>query len=130
MIAAEQTDPRALVGNVERLLEQLETLTDPVARQTATAVVQALLELYGAGLERIVEEIAARDDGRLAQALADDELVAPLLLLHGLHPVALEDRVVEALDGVRPYVESHGGNVELLEISQSTVHRRLQGRGR
>jgi Fe-S cluster biogenesis protein NfuA len=121
--------PRELVGDLERLLEDLEALPDPVARQTATAVVQGLLELYGAGLERIVEEIAARDrDGELAAALAGDELVAHLLLLHGLHPIPLERRISEALDSVRPYLESHGGNVEVLGLeAQTKVRLRLQG---
>ena len=32
-----------------------------------------------------------------------------LLLLHGLHPVPVEERVRGALDEVRPYLESHGG---------------------
>src|SRR6059036_2077685 len=103
---------RELVGEVERLLEDAESLVDPVARATATGVVQALLELYGAGLERIVDAVAASADASaLARAFADDELVAHLLLLHGLHPVALEDRVLDALGEVRPYLESHGGNV-------------------
>jgi Fe-S cluster biogenesis protein NfuA len=86
-----------------------------------------VVELYGAGLERIVEVVSARDDGSLADALGADELVAHLLMLHGLHPVALEDRVLAALADVRPYLESHGGNVELVEIADATVHVRLQG---
>jgi Fe-S cluster biogenesis protein NfuA/nitrite reductase/ring-hydroxylating ferredoxin subunit len=118
---------QSLVTDVERLLGELEALPDPFARQTATAAVQGVVELYGAGLERIVEEIAARDDGELAAALAGDDLVAHLLLLHGLHPVPLEARVLEALDSVRPYLESHGGNVELLEIDSRAVRLRLQG---
>lgn len=117
-----------LVADVERLLEDLETLADPVARQTATGVVQALLELYGAGLERVVDEIAERDDdGEIAAAFAEDELISHLLLLHGLHPVPLETRVLDALGEVRPYLESHGGNVELLAIEGSAVHLRMQG---
>src|ERR1700744_3207095 len=101
-----------LLADVERLLEDLETLADPVARQTATGVVQALLELYGAGLGRMVEEISASDSGgESAHAFAEDELISHLLLLHGLHPVAVEDRVRDALTEVRPYLESHGGNV-------------------
>lgn len=117
-----------LVGEVERLLGDLEALPDPFARQTATAAVQALVELYGAGLERIVGEIAARDEqGELAVALGEDDLVAHLLLIHGLHPVGLEDRVRGALDSVRPYLESHGGNVELVGIDGSAVRLRLRG---
>lgn len=118
---------QGLVADVERRLEEIETLPDQMAREKATAVVQALLELYGAGLERIVEEIAARDDGELAATLAGDELVAHLLLLHGLHPVPLEDRVTQALAQVRPYLESHGGNVELLGVRGAAVHLRLEG---
>lgn len=121
------TEPRELVEEVERLLEELDGLPDPFARQTAAAAMQGLVELYGAGLERIVEEIAARDDGGLAEALARDELVAHLLLIHGLHPVPLEARVREALDSVRPYLESHGGNVELLAIEEAAVRLRMQG---
>lgn len=120
-------EPRELVVEVERLLEEVESLADPLAREKATAIVQALLELYGAGLERIVEEVAARDDGELAAALVDDELVSHLLLLHGLHPVSLEDRVLSALAEVRPYLESHGGNVELLAVEEPVVRLRLAG---
>ena len=40
--------------------------------------------------------------------------MASLLLIHDLYPVGLEERVIEALDTVRPYMESHGGNVELV----------------
>ena len=120
-------DPRTLVADVERRLEDLEALPDAAARDAATEVVEALLDLYGAGLERIVEEIAARDDGELAEALVQDELVAHLLLLHGLHPTPLEERVRSALEQVRPYLESHGGDVELLEVDPPAVRLRLEG---
>jgi Fe-S cluster biogenesis protein NfuA/nitrite reductase/ring-hydroxylating ferredoxin subunit len=115
------------VARIERLLEEIDRLPDPSGREKALEVVQALFDLYGSGLERIVDEIAARDDGELAAALAGDELVSHLLLLHGLHPVPLEQRVISALDEVRPYLESHGGDVELQAIDQDRVHLRLQG---
>ena len=120
-------EARDRVGRIVALLERLDTLPDPVARETATEVVQALLDLYGEGLARIVDHVAERDDGRLAEALAADELVSHLLLLHGLHPVPLEDRIREALASVRPYLESHGGNVELLEIDGPVVRLAMQG---
>ncbi len=117
---------RELVVRVEQLLEEIDRLPE-AAGGKATEVVRTLLELYGAGLERIVEEVAIRDDGRLAEAFIEDELIAHLLLLHGLHPVPLELRVRGALDEVRPYLESHGGNVELLSLEGSTVHVALEG---
>ncbi len=121
------SEAQELVAEVERRLQQVESLGDPVAQDAATGAVQALLELYGAGLERVVQAMSAVDDGQLAQALAADELVAHLLMLHGLHPVALRDRVLAALDEVRPYLESHGGDVQLLDVGASTVRLRLQG---
>jgi Fe-S cluster biogenesis protein NfuA/nitrite reductase/ring-hydroxylating ferredoxin subunit len=123
----EREQTHALVATVEQRLEDIEQLPDAAARVKATEAVQALLDLYGAALERIVEEIAQRDDGELAQALAEDELVSHLLLLHGLHPVALEQRVLGALEEVRPYLESHGGNVELLGLEGGVARLALEG---
>ncbi|HEY5195029.1 MAG TPA: NifU family protein [Solirubrobacteraceae bacterium] len=118
---------REQVAKVEGLLEQLEALVDPTARETAIEVVQALLDLYGEGLDRIVEVLAEHDDGTLAEALGEDELVAHLLLLHGLHPVPVEQRVQGALESVLPYLQSHGGSVELLSVKDAVVQLRLEG---
>ena len=115
------------VARVEALLEELDGVADGPARETATALVQALLEVYGEGLARLVDHVAERDDGTLADALARDELVAPLLILHGLHPVPLERRVLGALDEVRPYLETHGGTVELLGVEEGVVRLQRQG---
>ena len=49
------------------------------------------------------------------------------MLIHGLYPVGLDERVAEALDSVRPYMESHGGNVELLGIEDGIARIRLEG---
>ena len=118
---------RELVARVEGLLAEVEALADPAAREKALEVVAALLDLYGEGLGRMVEHVAEADRGELARVLAGDELVAHLLLLHGLHPVPLDERVRGALAGVRPYLDSHGGDVELLGIDEGVVRLRLEG---
>jgi Fe-S cluster biogenesis protein NfuA/nitrite reductase/ring-hydroxylating ferredoxin subunit len=53
----------------------------------------------------------------IAERLATDDLVASLLLVHGLHPHDVRRRVSDALDRVRPYLGSHGGDVDLLEVT-------------
>jgi Fe-S cluster biogenesis protein NfuA len=113
----------AAVARVDALLDRLDALPDPAAREAATATVQALLELYGEGLRRVVTTLGEPQ----TRALADDELVGHLLLLHDLHPLGVEQRVRDALDGVRPYLGSHGGDVELLGIETGVVRLRLQG---
>jgi Fe-S cluster biogenesis protein NfuA/nitrite reductase/ring-hydroxylating ferredoxin subunit len=119
----EDAEVRERVGHVERLLEGIESLPDPVARGRAVDTVQALLELYGEGLARVLGRMSETD----ARALADDELVAHLLIVHGLHPVDLRTRVQEALDGVRPYLGSHGGDVELLGVEDGVARLRMSG---
>jgi Fe-S cluster biogenesis protein NfuA/nitrite reductase/ring-hydroxylating ferredoxin subunit len=110
-------DDRELIARVEGLLEEVEVLAQPAARDLALETIQAVLELYGEGLRRIVATVGELQ----ATALAGDELVEHLLLLHGLHPVGVEERVRDALDGVRPYLGSHGGDVELVEVSEDGV---------
>jgi Fe-S cluster biogenesis protein NfuA/nitrite reductase/ring-hydroxylating ferredoxin subunit len=85
--------------------------------------VSSIVQLYGDGLERI---FAALDDAT-RDRLADDGVVASLMLIHGLYPVPLEDRVREALDSVRPYMESHGGDVELVAVQDGGARMRLVG---
>jgi Fe-S cluster biogenesis protein NfuA/nitrite reductase/ring-hydroxylating ferredoxin subunit len=59
--------------------------------------------------------------------LAADDLVASLLLVHGLHPHDVHRRVSDALDQVRPYLGSHGGDVHLLDIVGDTVQLQFAG---
>ncbi len=54
-------------------------------------------------------------------------MVASLMLIHGLYPVDLETRVHEALETVRPYMESHGGDVELVGVVDGVAKLRLVG---
>jgi Fe-S cluster biogenesis protein NfuA/nitrite reductase/ring-hydroxylating ferredoxin subunit len=116
------------VARIETLLGEIETLADPNARSKAAEMAQVLLELYGEGLARMMEVVARGEEGeRTFKFFAEDELISHLLLLHGLHPLDVETRVVQALEEVRPYLQSHGGNVELLGIEGGVARVRLQG---
>lgn len=91
--------------------------------------IQALLELHGEVIDRMLELMAARGEAgeTTVRELAADEMIGGLLLLHGIHPVSLEDRIRTALEKVRPYLGSHGGDVELLEVREGVARLRLQG---
>jgi Fe-S cluster biogenesis protein NfuA/nitrite reductase/ring-hydroxylating ferredoxin subunit len=116
------------VSRMETLLEEIEALKDPTARAKAAEVVGVLLDLYGEGLARMMEVVAEGEEReRIFEALAGDELVSHLLLLHGLHPLDVETRVVQALEEVRPYLQSHGGNVELLGVESGVARLQLEG---
>jgi Fe-S cluster biogenesis protein NfuA len=89
---------------------------------TAEELLDEMLDLHGEGLARIL----AAEPG-LLDRLGGDPVVANMLLVHGLHPVPLEERVGGALDRVRPYLASHGGGVELVSLDAGVVRLRLQG---
>jgi Fe-S cluster biogenesis protein NfuA len=128
-MATEHQAPEELVERVQELLGSLDEIADPVAQQRVQELIGTVLELYGAGLERVLGIVSDAGDDALPirQALLDDGVVSSLLLIHGLYPVTLEERIVEALDSVRPFLASHGGNVELLSVEEGVARLRLEG---
>ena len=106
--------------------DRIATLLDATAaggtaaRERAEQLVREVVDLYGAGLARITTLVDP-------ELLAKDDLVASLLLVHGLHPHDVTRRVSDALDSVRPYLGSHGGDVSLVGIDGDVVRLELRG---
>jgi Fe-S cluster biogenesis protein NfuA/nitrite reductase/ring-hydroxylating ferredoxin subunit len=102
--------------------DRIQTLLDAsasggaVGHERAEQLVRELTDLYGAGLHRMMQ-LAADTNPELADKFAADDLVASLMLVHGIHPHDVERRVADSLDTVRPYLGSHGGDVHLLEVA-------------
>jgi len=121
--------PEALLERVQDLHARLDEAPEATVRAVAEELVTAVVQMYGAGLQRIMAGLYAggKVGERVAGTVADDPLVATLLLIHDLHPVPLEERVLAALASVRPYMESHGGDVELLALEGGIVRLRLRG---
>lgn len=122
-------DLRAVGDRIDALLDASSS-GGAVARERSEELVRLVADLYGSGIERILEILhgAGHLDDEALALLANDDLVASLLIVHGLHPYAVEQRVEQALESVRPYLGSHGGDVELLAVSdEGTVRLRLLG---
>ena len=118
---------RAVSDRIETLLAEVRALGDPRARETAEELVRLLAELYGAGLERMLAIVDEAGAGELFDRFAQDDLVASLMILHGLHPQDAASRIAAALDRVRPFLGSHGGDVRLLGVEDGVVRLRLEG---
>lgn len=113
---------------IEELVARVESSGDPAIRAVAQELLQAVIELHGVALDRILAAVAELPDGDSALAtIAVDELVSNVLSLHGIHPVPVEERVATALETAQPYLQSHGGDVELASIEDGVVHVRLKG---
>ncbi len=110
-------------ARIEELLAQIERMAGPSTWQGVEELVERLVRLYGAGLQRTLayaRETGA-DEARLAASLGADELVSSLLLLHGIHPLPVEVRVERALERVRPVLGTHAGGVEFLGVNAGGV---------
>jgi Fe-S cluster biogenesis protein NfuA len=123
------TDVAALPARIEGLLDELASVGDYQVTERAEELVAAVVELYGAGLERIVSVLTDDPAGSaLLDRLTDDDLVSNLLMLHGLHPDDVGVRVQAALDKVRPYLGAHAGGIEFLGVDEHGVAQlRLEG---
>ena len=113
---------------IERKLEALQARLDPRAFDQAVELLQLVSEMYGSGLARIMD-LAGRHAPDLVADITADDLLASLLIAHGLHPDDIHVRIARALDGVRPFLAGHGGDVELLDIDEyvGAVRLRLLG---
>ncbi len=98
------------VARIEPLLAELAQASDPMVERATREVLSTVLELHRRGLERVLE-LAGREDA-VREALARDSRVSAMLLLHGLHPVSLAERVKRAVELVR---ERCGGKVDSVE---------------
>jgi Fe-S cluster biogenesis protein NfuA/nitrite reductase/ring-hydroxylating ferredoxin subunit len=114
---------------IEELLGILRSASGDAAA-AAEELVRLLLGLYGDGLSRIMDALAAEGEagGVVRDRLLADPVVESLLLLHDLHPLDVDARIQRALDRVRPYLGSHAGGVKYLGVGPDGVARlRLEG---
>ncbi len=123
-MTSDAADVRALPGRIESLLDGIAHAGGSEVGEQAEDLVAAVISLYGAGLARAVDLL----DEDTVRRLAEDELLANLLMLHDLHPDGVETRIQAALERVRPYLGSHAGGIDYLGVDEAGVaHLRLQG---
>ncbi|AKV03376.1 hypothetical protein AKJ09_10039 [Labilithrix luteola] len=115
----------------ERIAHALAELRQTASPEIASKVehlVSDIVGLYGEALARVVSALAGETTEAARSTLVRDPLVGALLVLHDLHPDDLEARIQRALDGVRPYLGSHGGAISLLGVDEgATVRLRFEG---
>jgi Fe-S cluster biogenesis protein NfuA/nitrite reductase/ring-hydroxylating ferredoxin subunit len=116
-------------ARIQHLLGEIEALPSPSTRELIHEFMEATLGFYGQGLARILQVVSESgpEGQKVHQHLIKDKVVSGLLLIHDLHPADLETRLRDALDQVRPYLLSHGGNVELISLTGQAAKLRLQG---
>ncbi len=105
----DKKDFQKRLQKIETLVQTIESAADPNVRASAIELMQSLMEINGAGIERMMEIVfdSSAKGGEIIDDFARDELIESLLLLYGLHPFSIETRILQALEKVRPYLQSH-----------------------
>lgn len=112
---------------IERLIRDVETITNSQLREKVATLVQSVLEFHRSGIQRLVQIISSEGEGAgsLLEKIASDQLVASLLTLYGAHPVRIESRIRQAIDRLNSHPMLHSCTVELLGIRDLVVRLRL-----
>lgn len=119
---------QACTERIEQLVQRVTALNDDEARTTALDLLQSLMDLQGAALSQIFEVLS--DSGEAGQALVaklgSDPLICGLLVLYGMHPVGLKDRVNRALEKARTQLRKQSATVELVSLAENRVQVKVQ----
>jgi len=114
---------------IEGLVAKIRGSRDSETGRAALELLQTVMDFHARAIDRMMEIASGHGDAgwTIIDDFGRDPLVSNLLLLHGLHPLDTDTRVRDALDKVRPYLHSHGGDVQLIEGTRNTVRLRLMG---
>jgi Fe-S cluster biogenesis protein NfuA len=125
---ADSRDFREDIQRIGGLVQEIESIADPAVRAATKNLVQSLMDLPGAALEKALDIVAeAGEPGMtIIDRLGRDTLVSSVLILYGLHPQEFDTRVVKAIDKVRPQLRKQGCEVELLSVSDGAIRLRAE----
>ena len=125
---ADGKDFREDMQRIGGLVQEIESIADPAVRAAAKNLMQLLMDMHGAALEKTLDIVAeAGEPGmNIIDRLGHDSLVSSVLILYGLHPEDLETRVVKAVDRVRPQLRKQGCELELLGVSDGAIRLRVE----
>jgi hypothetical protein len=112
------------VHKIGQLVRDLETVADPAARAATKELVQLLMDMHGAGLERVMEIAfqSGEPGARLIDDFGQDPLVSSLLVLYGLHPDDLQTRVERKLKQIDSKLHKMGAEASLVSLQDGHVH--------
>jgi Fe-S cluster biogenesis protein NfuA/nitrite reductase/ring-hydroxylating ferredoxin subunit len=117
------SDLQDLLQELDARIRGLEALPEEVQEQVFT-MLQVIDSVHRTSVSRLAAQL--KEAGIWERALEDDG-VNVLFTLYDQLPLVEEAQVEDALELVRPYIHSHGGEVEVLKVEDGVVHLMLKG---
>lgn len=119
------------VRQLGRLITQFDQMPEGPQKTACKELVHLLMDVHGAGLERIMEIVF--ESGGTGPAIIDelgrDTITGSLLLLYSLHPDDLKTRVNKAMERMRPRLRKVSCNADLVHIEEGAVQIRVTTSG-
>ncbi len=108
-------------------VERMEQIEDEQTRTEVFALLDGIDTMHRYALGRLMERLMELGGAGLVAQVAQDPMVQTLLEMYDLMAADERDQVERALESVYPYIESHGGQLELLGVDAGSVRVRLSG---
>lgn len=118
------TELEALLERLESLLGELERIDDEATRQRVFELLDGIDALHRMAMRHLGAAVAEHVElSRLQEAHP------AIAWLFDAYAVGIDEHTAaeQALEEIRPYVHSHGGEVEVLDVTEGVVHVRLAG---
>ena len=111
------------IRQLGKLVTQFDQFPDGPQKIACKELVQLLMDVHGAGLERIMEIVfeGGKQGPEVIANLAKDPVVGGLLLLYSLHPDDLETRVRKAMENMRPRLRKLSCSADVVRIKDGSV---------
>ncbi|HTS36994.1 MAG TPA: hypothetical protein VMH04_15075 [Candidatus Solibacter sp.] len=119
------------IQRIGGLVGDLDQIADPAVRSATRELVQSLMDLHSAGLERMLEIVfgSGEQGARIIDELGRDPLVSSLLVLYGIHPEDLQARVERKLQQMRPAFYKMGAEAKLVSADSGDIRVRVTFEG-
>ena len=116
-----------LAQRVDQLIHEIDHLEEG-PRNKALELKKAIEAFHKVGLTKIIQRLKLDPRGKeLLFELVDEPGVFALFSMHGLIRADVNTLAARVLEGVRPYMRSHGGDVELVKVEGDTAFVKLHG---
>ncbi|MGE4173787.1 MAG: nitrogen fixation protein NifU [Methylocystis sp.] len=118
------------LARLEMLTAALERVADAQAREATRELIALVLDLHGRAFERLNAIIGASSDGAaLIERIVEDQDIRAMLLLHGLHPQHVEQRLRDVVLRMQPQWSARGLQVDLISAGKSFAIVQLRRNG-
>lgn len=125
--SADPPVPEDLAEAVDRARDALVPLDEDIRRK-AEKLVESREAFLAAGVREMVKRLKTDPRSKpVLFELVDDPLVYAVLMELGIVKPDVTTRVARAMERVKPYVKSHGGDIELVKVEGDTAFVRLHG---